>query len=206
MIRNRRKYSRTSPNDPYCVFALGQGFTDAKVINKSPEGIRVGDLDLMILFVDQQVIVECEGEAFYGRCRTVSRDSNGAFEVGILREPEGFVGNSESILINSYVQLGDQQVVCIPTQMEEQTIQITLLNNEQLSVHVNQVTQMTRQERLEELCDSGCLDKVMAVYGMACSGNDFTDQPLLLNHEFGPTVQPYESTPVAHGSRDSLRG
>lgn len=189
---NKRKSERISPIDSDCIFKIAGGSSDGLLIDKSEEGIRVGKLDLLILFADQQVVVETADEIIVGRCRCVSRQPDGTFQVGILREPEEFDDDSDSILLNSFVHLGDDKVVCIPSSIHEFTMQICLLNNEEIEVHVDQVEQLTREERLDELCDENCLAQAMISYEIEDTGNSFADRTTVLNHEFGPAIKPYK--------------
>ena len=192
MIRNKRKSERFLPQDNQCIFKIAGGNSEGILLNKSEEGIRVGSLNLLILFADQQVVIEMENEVLVGRCRSVLREESGTFQVGILREPENFEDDSDSILINSFVKLGEQKLVCVPKSIEGQMIQVSLLNDEEVEVHMNQVMQMTREERLDELCDEDYLQAAIRTYELESQGNSFAERSLVLLHEFGPANTPYQ--------------
>lgn len=160
------------------------------MIDTSTNGFKVGSLNLLMLFVDQKVDLQTESGTYSGRCRTVTRDADGTFQVGILRVEDDFEEDLSSILINSFVQIDDQKLVCVPTSFNENSVDVQLLNGECASVANDQFTQMTRQERLEELCDAECLSQALKVYDREATDNDFSDRTLVLNHEFGLPTTP----------------
>ena len=190
MIRNRRNSERMPAGSTRCSINIDSSVSDGVLIDTSSSGFKIGRLNLLMLFVDQKVELQTEHGTFLGRCRTVSRDSDGTFQVGILRVADDFVENLSSILINSFVNIGDRRLVCVPTAFEQNSVEVQLLNGERRSVASDQFTQMTRQERLEELCDADRLTQALSVHDRKATGNDFSDRTLVLNHEFGLPTTP----------------
>lgn len=191
MIRNRRQSERSPADQSRCVFNLGGNTTEGVLIDKSEGGIRVGGLSLLCLFANQRVEVETQEGNFSGPCRSVSRGLNGTFQVGVLTTGEDSEVELESILLNSYVQHEGQSFVCIPLAVGEEEIDVQLLNGEEATVRADAVFQMTRQERLEDLCVEDSLKKSMKLYGKRRSGNEFVDRNFVLSHEFGPPNMPW---------------
>ena len=72
---------------------------------------------------------------------------------------------------------------------QDDDVQIKLINGKEFTVSRDQIFQLTRQERLEELCDDDTLAKVMQVYRLMDDANAFTSRTAVLDHEFGPAVR-----------------
>jgi hypothetical protein len=191
MIREKRKSKRTKLTDSECIVGLGSGSAAGALLDVSNEGLRVGGLSLLVLLADQKVVVTMADETISGRCRTVTREPDGTFQIGILREPKDYIDESHSVLINSYLQFKGQKLVCIPIGFDDHTVQVRLLSGEELTVANHQVVQLVREERLEELCDKDLLSHALLTNKIKASGNDFADRSKVLAHEFGPTIKPY---------------
>lgn len=190
MDLNRRKFLRLNADRQQCIVRLGIGESGGFLIDESIEGLRVGGLDLLILFADQKVAVEINDELIVGRCRSVSRSDGGYFEVGIHRERDDYDGDSQSLLLNSFMKFDGNSVTCVPLGLVgDDEVRIRLINGKEFTVMRNQIFQLTRQERLEELCDEEALAKVMQVYRLMDNDNGFTNRTSVLDHEFGPAVR-----------------
>lgn len=190
MKPNRRKSLRTNTSGVPCVVRLGVGEDQATVIDESDEGIRIGGLDLLILFADQKVTVIHGDKKIVGRCRVVSRDEKGKFQVGVYRETETFQENPHSLLLNSFMRFNEYNMVCVPIDVvDDRQIRIRFLDGKEFTVNREDVFQLTRSERMEELCDDDQLSAIMQFYSMTSSNNEFTNRETVLNHEFGPPVR-----------------
>ena len=187
---NRRKFLRLNTDRQQCNVRLGIGESAGFVVDESIEGLRIGGLDLLILFADQKVTVEYDGESIVGRCRSVSRGDGGYFEVGIHREGDDYTEDPKSILQNTFMKFDGKSVTCVPMGVtQDDDVQIKLINGKEFTVSRDQIFQLTRQERLEELCDDDTLAKVMQVYRLMDDANAFTSRTAVLDHEFGPAVR-----------------
>lgn len=189
MIRNRRKHERIPTGTP-CRIRLGDAVSDALIVDHSPTGLRVAGLQLLILMVDQVVTIQVQESAINGRCRTISRSDDGTFQVGICRILEDRDEDPDSILLNSFMQFGDDKVICIPIEVVNKgQLLIKLLDQPEAVVDASEVVQLTRPERLEELCDSDKLKRMLTVYRLEPSGNEFSDRAAVLDYEFGPALK-----------------
>ena len=190
MHKNRRRSLRTNTSNVPCVVKLGVGEDQGIVVDESDEGIRIGGLDLLILFADQKVTVIYDGKEIVGRCRVVSRDQQGKFQVGVFRETECYVEDPQSLLLNSFMSFNEHHLVCVPIGVvDDQQIRIQFLDGKQFTVNRVDIFQMTREERIEELLDEDRLAAIMQFYSMTSSQNEFTNREMVLNHEFGPPVR-----------------
>lgn len=190
MIRNRRKHERIPTGTP-CKIRLGESVADGLVVDHSPFGLRVSGLHLLVLLVDQLVTVQVRTMAIKGRCRGISRNQDGTFQIGICRILDDLEEHrSLSILVNSFMQFGEDKAVCIPIRViDDESLLIQLLDQPEAVVSREDVIQLTRPERLEELCDSEKLARMLRVYRIKESGNEFSDRAAVLDHEFGPAVK-----------------
>ncbi|MFK7768135.1 MAG: hypothetical protein AB8B55_13005 [Mariniblastus sp.] len=195
MDLNRRKFLRLNSDRQQCVVRLGIGESGGFVVDESIEGLRVGGLDLLILFADQKVMVEFNDETITGRCRGISRGEGGYFEVGIFRETADYVEDTESILLNSFMSFNGKNIAVVPIGIVgDDQLRIRLINGKEFTIDRDKVLQITRQERLEELCNDEALAGVMEVYRLMDSSNGFTNRASVLDHEFGPALRSLSST------------
>lgn len=194
MLRNRRKSERQPVSQIPCTIVINSVPAEGVILDLSNEGAKVSGIRVSLLFADQVVQVQTQDEAFIAQCRTVSRNQDGTFQIGLLRVNEQLPIPSPTVLINSFVQNGDLSSVCLPLGFEGNSIRVQLLDGQQVTLPQHQVVQLTRPERLEKLCDEDCLENALGAYGHPSSGNDFGDRTTVLNHEFGPP----NLTPVAH--------
>lgn len=190
MRPNRRRSLRTNTSGISCVVRLGVGEDQGYVVDESDEGIRVGGLDLLVLFADQKVTVIHHESKVVGRCRVVSRDEDGLFQVGIFREPETFQENTQSLLLNSFMRFNEYNMVCVPIGViDDRQIRIRFLDGKEFTVNREDIFQLTRPERMEELCDKDHLEAILQFYNLTSSKNEFTNREMVLNFEFGPPVR-----------------
>ena len=132
---NRRKFLRLNTDRQQCNVRLGIGESAGFVVDESIEGLRIGGLDLLILFADQKVTVEYDGESIVGRCRSVSRGDGGYFEVGIHREGDDYTEDPKSILLNTFMKFDGKSVTCVPMGVtQDDDVQIKLINGKEFTV------------------------------------------------------------------------
>ncbi len=117
------------------------------------------------------------------------------FQVGVFRETEGYEENPQSLLLNSFMSFNEHNLVCVPIDViDERQIRIRFLDGKEFTVNREDIFQLTRAERMEELCDEDRLSAIMQFYSMANSNNEFTNREMVLNHEFGPPVRSLSTT------------
>ena len=192
---NRRKFLRLNTDRQQCNVRLGIGESAGFVVDESIEGLRIGGLDLLILFADQSRrsgwapprrpcrtrLPLSTTESIVGRCRSVSRGDGGYFEVGIHREGDDYTEDPKSILLNTFMKFDGKSVTCVPMGVtQDDDVQIKLINGKEFTVSRDQIFQ---------LCDDDTLAKVMQVYRLMDDANAFTSRTPVLDHEFGPAVR-----------------
>ncbi len=190
MNENRRKFMRINASSVDCVVKLGVGESPGVLINESIDGLRIGEMELLILIADQKVTVCHDDGVTVGRCRSVSRNPNGTFQIGIYRVPDNYVGDATSILLNSFMRFDGCDVVCVPLAvMDDNRLRIRLINGVEFTVRREQLFQLTREEREQELRNPGKLQKLIEVYSFMDNSRDWYGADDVVNHEFGPPVQ-----------------
>jgi hypothetical protein len=187
MNQNRRKFIRISADGTNCQVTIGQRCSPASLINESIYGLCVGGLDLMFLALDQPVIVKYEDQEIVGRCRSASKDSNGAFQIGILKSENDFKSDVQEILINSYMDFGGHKIVCLPLGMQpDGKVKIRLIDGKEFDVDKSKITQMTRAERKAQLNDGpDDLGKYFKIYSVLSDRRFFSNETDILEIEFG---------------------
>lgn len=186
VLRNRRKSERQPTNQVPCIIKINSVPAEGVLLDASAEGAKIGGILVSLLFADQVVEVQTPDDHFFGRCRTVHRDSDGLFQIGLLKTSDQSVEPSPTVLINSFVQNSENKSVCVPLAVEDDWIRVQLLDGQQMNVPAWQIVQMTREERLEELCNEPVLKQSLLTYDRPSTSNDFVDRTTILNHEFGP--------------------
>lgn len=195
MNQNRRKFNRIGTRDANCIVKLGIEESAGIVVDESIDGIRLGQLALLVLVADQKIKVEYDDQEFVGRCRSVSRDENDLFEIGVYRETDDYQQQPISMLLNSFVHFNNCNIVCVPlTVIDENRIRIRLLHGKEFTANRNQILQLTRKERTKELADEKHLADIIQVYAMMNSPKELNDLDSILYQEFGPSIEPIQKT------------
>ena len=189
MPDNRRKYMRISSQQIDCKVRLGVGESAGFVVDESIDGLRVGGLDLLLLAADQRIEVEYLGQTLIGRCRSVARDENGLFQVGIYREDPSYRANIRSMLLNSFMTFNGCDIVCLPISVvNEEKIRVRLMDGNEFTVQKDQVFQISRDEREMELQSQHKLSELLQVYSLMDANNRLYSLNDILDYEFGPAV------------------
>ena len=193
MNENRRKFMRINTASAQCLVKLGVGESTGVVVNESIDGLRIGEMELLILVADQKVTVCYDEGVTYGRCRSVSRDPNGTFQIGIYRVTDDYVAETTSILLNSFMRFDGCDVVCVPlAALSGNRIRIRLLDGSEFTVKREQLFALTREEREQELRQPAKLQKLIDVYSFMDNSRDWYGADDVLNHEFGPAIRSLE--------------
>ena len=187
LVVNRRKYGRIGIGNQPCLIRMDGAATQGYIIDESIGGIRVGGVPLLHLFINQNFTIEYDDTTISGFSRTVSRGSDGLFEIGLIRELESNTTSSDAILINSFWEIDGVSFVCLPRNViDEETLSISFPDGKEFQVPIQDVAQMTRDERSEYLLDAEIRKKVGQVYGtMYNNPTIFSDRRSILTHEFG---------------------
>ena len=164
--------------------------TEGFIVNESIGGIRVGGVPLLHLFVNQPFTIEYDDLVVKGLSRTASRGEDGLFEIGLIREDDSKASSSESTLVNSFWEVDGISVVCFPRNIiDEQKMSISFPDGKEFEVLIEDVVQMTREERSEYLLDTKLRTKVGEVYSALYKNQSlFGDRRAILAHEYGPEL------------------
>lgn len=189
MSQNRRKYIRIDSGNIPCRVTIGQTCYDATLINESIYGLGIGGLIPAFLGLDQHVVVEYEAEKILGKCRSAARDTDGQFQIGILKSDDDPLTEFSQTLINSYVEFSGTRIICSPVQeFDNGQIRIQLLDGKEFTLPRSKIVQLTRNERKEELKDDLLgVGRLMKIYEALNSDRCWTSERDILEHEFGPS-------------------
>lgn len=190
MNENRRQSIRISGGHLPCQVIINGTCGSGVVIDESIHGLSVGRLDLVILLQDQPIEVKLENEHVIGKCRSVARDDAGLFRVGIRKQDEP-QPPSNNILLNSYMNFGGCNVVCLPIKVvDEEHLLIRLLDGKEFAVTKNQLKQLTRAERTAELKqDRQLFEQIRSIYAAMSPGLILGSVDRIIEQEFG-IIQP----------------
>lgn len=187
LVVNRRKYGRIGIGDQTCLVRMNGAATEGYIINESIGGIRVGGVPLLHLFVNQKFTIEYDDISVTGFSQTASRGEDGLFEIGLSREEELEPTSSEATLINSFWVVDGVSFVCFPRNIIDQdTMSISFPDGKEFEVPIEDVIQMTQDERSEYLLDAEVRGKVSELYAaMYRNSSMFSDRRSILTHEYG---------------------
>lgn len=163
--------------------------TEGFVIDESIGGIRVGGVPLLHLFINQPFSIEYDDLAIGCRSRTVSRGDDGLFQIGLIRDGEKLEDpSSECTLVNSFWKVDGITIVCFPRNIiDEKNMTISFPDGKEFQVPIEDVTQMTRDERGDYLLDAELRNKIAEIYSAMYNNQSlFTDRRSILTHEYGP--------------------
>jgi hypothetical protein len=190
MISNRRCYTRMSSQPVPCTFEMGGTPGIAWVVDEAIGGIRISGLQLRRLSLDQKITVHFDDQTVVGRCRSVTRNSDGTFSVGIYRDASATEHEHQSFLLTTFTRLNEFDVVCsICSRPSQDELEVKLLDGKSFVLHRSRVVELTRSERLMALSDEGNegseLANVTAIYSSMAVGQELMEVESVLDHEFG---------------------
>ncbi len=186
MSENRRKYIRIDSGNAPCTLQINGAAASAELANESIFGLCVGGIELMLLAADQPVTILYENEQIKGRCKSVSRDENGKFQIGIQKTDDDKESDRSLILVNTYMNFGGYHIVCLPIEMlPDDQVRIRLLDGKEFIVNRDQMIQFTRQEREANLRHPGMLQEILGIYTALNDNRCWYGESDILNHEFG---------------------
>ncbi len=187
MSQNRRKFIRIDAGNAPCHVTIGQARSEATMVNESIYGLCIGGLDIMFLSANQLMVVEYESDRIVGRAKSASRDSDGRFQIGILKSDDEPDRDITQILINSFMDFVGFKVVCIPIGLKpDGKILIRLIDGKEFSVEKSKIMQMTRYEREAELSeDLTMLGRLLKLYSVMNPSMNWNSEQDILDQEFG---------------------
>jgi len=143
-----------------------------------------------MLLEDQPIEVYMEGENVIGRCRSISRDTDRLFRIGILKDEDSFEP-SNRILLNSYLEFNGCKIVCLPIRpVDKEKIVVRLLDGKEFVVSKSKLVQLTKDERLAELMSNReKFQNICDIYSLMLYGSLYGSVGSILEQEFGGCEQ-----------------
>lgn len=192
MSQERRKYLRLNVSAVKCQVNLGTETYEAELLDESIGGVRVGSVPLLALGLNQTVHVTYESETIEGVCRSVMRQDDGLFAIGI-RRTEAAPNDEEkqqAMLLNTFMEFSGCDLLCIPVDStDENKVRVMMIDGRQFDVDRSRLFSMTRQERVEKLCAERRYNNILKVYQLPITDNAFDARDAIINQEFGPVAQ-----------------
>ena len=186
MAINRRKFHRIPGSLEQCILKMDSSQLVGSLADESIAGAKICEIDLLVLAYNKPMRLEYRDGAVDVRARNTTRDVDGKFILGLVRNetlsPEQ-LELSTAMLVNCYVQYGEAYVICMPVRIETEThALIQLWDGVQFRVPRSQLKPLTRAERFEMLADEKCLSYTAKMYGISSDG-DLRKE--IFEHEFG---------------------
>lgn len=192
MSQERRKYLRLNVSDVSCQVTLGQETYEGQLLDESIGGIRVGSVPLLALSLNQPVQISYETEVIAGVCRSVWRNSENLYSIGIRRTEMAPLDEdtTSAMLLNTFMNFSGFDLLCIPiASINENKVRVVMIDGRQFDVDRSKLFSMTRQERVEKLCAERRFNNILQVYQLPLTDNAFDARDTIINQEFGPISQ-----------------
>jgi hypothetical protein len=185
MNLNRRRYHRVPSRDLPCKLKFRGEMIDIRIVNESIEGLRIGDVKLEHLERGELIEVLIDGETVRGRSRSVSRNKDETYQVGIQREPTILGKRVYSQLLGHFIRFQGQWVFCVLVeQVGSSRVRIRLLDGKEFTISRNQIFQLTEEERRAMLSDPEEFATTVEFYSLMAPHLTFDDIDSLIVREF----------------------
>ena len=192
MSQERRKYLRLNVSEEICQIKLGQENLEGQLLDESIGGVRIGSVPLLALSLNQPVEVTFEGEVIQGVCRSVTRQADNLYAIGIRRSEAKPMEEEESsaMLLNTFMELSGCSLLCIPiASVDENKVRVMMIDGRELEIDREKLFSMTRLERVEKLVTERRYQSILQVYNLPVTDNAFDARDSIINREFGPIQQ-----------------
>lgn len=189
MSQERRKYLRLNVSEEVCQIKLGQEIFEGQLLDESIGGVRVGSVPLLALSLNQPVEVQYESEVINGVCRSVTRQADNQYAIGIRRSEAKPLQEEEgsAMLLNTFMELSGCALLCIPiASVDENTVRVMMIDGRDFEISRSKLFSMTRLERVEKLAAERRYKNIMQVYNLPITDNPFDARDAIINQEFGP--------------------
>lgn len=166
MSINRRQYFRLAVDVELGEIDLRGQTYQGVLLEESIGGLKIGGLELVNLVRGDLVTFRGQRESYQGLCRSVARDDQGLFSIGIERAENSTGASTKRMLVNSYIFNEGYHFVCYPElTVNSENTQVTLWNEHQLIATKQQLCSFTEVERREYLESPDYLHFVATAYG-----------------------------------------
>lgn len=188
MSQERRKYLRLNVSEENCQIKLGQETFEGQLLDESIGGVRVGSVPLLALSLNQPVEVKYDTEIIEGVCRSVTRQANNLYAIGVRRSEAKPLEDEENsaMLLNTFMELSGCALICIPiASVDEKTVRVMMLDGREFEIERAKLFSMTRQERVEKLATERRFKNILQVYNLPVTDNAFDARDAIISQEFG---------------------
>ena len=192
MSQERRKYLRLNVSEELCQVKLGQETFEGQLLDESIGGVRVGSVPLLALSLNQPVEVTYESEIIKGVCRSVTRQADNQYAIGIRRSESMPLDEEENpaMLLNTFMEMSGCALLCIPiASVDENTVRVMMIDGRDFEIDRSKLFSMTRLERVEKLATERRYNNILQVYNLPVTDNAFDARDSIINQEFGPVGQ-----------------
>jgi hypothetical protein len=168
MLTNRRKYHRI-PVDEKCSVSVDGVKLDCCLADQSINGAKIAGLDFLVVPFGKSVTIESNGEEYEAVIRGVTRDEDGAMEIGIQRSEtvDDADESSGAMLLNCFIRHDGNLMVCIPISVEPNGhVRIQLWDGMQFPINYSALETMNRTERYTSLMSGSNLKMIAELYGL----------------------------------------
>ena len=189
MSQERRKFLRLNVSEVNCQVKLGQETLPGQLLDESIGGVRIGSVPLLALSLNQPVQVTFETQVIVGVCRSVDRQADGLYSIGVRRSEAAPVDEetASAMLLNTFMEFSGCDILCIPiSSVDETSVRVMMIDGREFEVDRSKLFSMTREERVEKLCGERRFHNILQVYQLPVTDNAFDARDLIINQEFGP--------------------
>ncbi len=167
MNEDRRRFLRVASRDMDCQITIGDTTYPCLLVDESIEGLRIGDIPLEHLKLNQAVTVMLDGEIVRGFARGLKRKADGSnhFEIGILRETTSREIEGEQKLLGHFLKLQRCSIHChILESLDEERFRILMADGKVFTIPKERVMHRTEHERRAELKDQVEFTEIKKLY------------------------------------------
>ena len=192
MSEERRKFLRLNVSEVTCQLKLGHETFEGQLLDESIGGIRVGSVPLLALSLNQPVVVTYDSESIEGVCRSVTRQADNQYAIGIRRSESKPLDEDENsaMLLNTFMEFSGCSLICIPiASVDENTVRVMMIDGREFEIDRSKLFSMTRLERVEKLAAERRFKNILKVYNLPDTDNAFDARDSIINQEFGAIGQ-----------------
>lgn len=192
MSQERRKYLRLNVSDETCQVKLGHETFEGQLLDESIGGARVGSVPLLALSLNQPVEIQFGSEVITGACRSVTRQADNLFAIGVRRNEAKPLEEEKNsgMLLNTFLELSGCALICIPiASVDENTMRVMMIDGREFEIDRSKLFSLTRLERVEKLSAERRFRNILRVYNLPVTDNAFDARDAIINQEFGPVGQ-----------------
>ena len=147
---------------------------------------------MLALSLNQPVEVKYDTGVVQGVCRSVTRQADNLYAIGVRRSEAKPLEEEETsaMLLNTFMELSGCSLLCIPiASVDENTVRVMMIDGREFEIDRTKLFSMTRLERVEKLVSERRYQNILKVYNLPTTDNAFDARDSIINQEFGPIHQ-----------------